>query len=108
MNLNTKTVEILIILGIFIFSVFLSQKNKFYADYVPIALLLLLVVSDTDMEIHAISISYQIAMTIVAILLFFGLTLKYKYDKFVAFLIACLFWIIFIYIKHNFILISDI
>jgi chromate transport protein ChrA len=76
------------------------NKCKNYFEYVPVALLALLFVAETEMKNKAASMSCQLGITIITAIIFFVLLMKFKIKKYYAFAAAALIWIALVYAKR--------
>lgn len=73
---------------------------KKYIEYIPVALIALLFISETEIERHAINSCAQLGVLIVTILSFF-LVLFWCRKKYIAFCIALVLWICMMYFKQK-------
>ena len=79
----------------------LMNKCKGYLDYLPLMLITLLFIAETELEHHAVHMSCQIAITIITLSIFFIVVINIKDSKVLGFTVALTVWIILIYIKNR-------
>lgn len=70
-------------------------------DYIPIILVTLLFISEKELEIHALNMSCQTIISLIAIGIFFITAIKFKKPKVFAFVIAVIFWIMLVCLRKN-------
>jgi hypothetical protein len=78
------------------------QKHKSIFDYLPMMLITLLFVAESELEKHAINTSCQMVITIFIMTLFYILVIYYKNTKTISLFVCCFLWIILIYIKKSY------
>jgi hypothetical protein len=74
---------------------------KKYYDYIPVALIGLLFIAETDMERHAIHTSCHMCINIISIVLFYCIILHYEKSKVFAFFTSIIIWGVLMYIKDK-------
>ena len=79
------------------------QKYKNYLDYFPIVLITILFIAETEIEKHALHTSCQIAITIVTLIVFYILVIRYENTRLFSVIVAGIIWAILIYIKKKYI-----
>lgn len=79
------------------------SKYKSLFEYLPLALVSLLFITEAELEKHAINTSCQIAITIIVLVVFFSIALRFK-NKILAFCISILLWVIMVHIKKTILL----
>ena len=77
-----------------------SDCKKYY-DYIPITLLGLLFITETDIERHAIHTSCNLCINIISIVCFYCICLHFEQSKIVAFITSIIIWMTLFYIKQN-------
>jgi hypothetical protein len=80
----------------------LYNKCKYYLDYFPLILITLFFLTETEIEKHALHTSYQIAITIITLTIFYIVTFRLKNNK-LAFFLALFTWIILTIVKKKYI-----
>ena len=80
------------------------QKYKSYLDYIPIAIIALLFITETELETHAVNMSCQLCTTIIAVVVFYTICFNFKNAKNIALAVAITIWIVLVYAKNNYIL----
>ena len=80
----------------------IPDNLKKLTDYVPLVLITLLFVAETELQDHALNISVQIALTIFIIIVFFTVLHQCNSKK-IAITISFVLWIILVYIKNIYI-----
>lgn len=78
------------------------KNYRKYTEFLPIILIGLLFVSEAEMEKNALNMSCQMTITIVTVLIFFLIALKYPKAKMIAFFIALVLWIVLVCIKKRY------
>lgn len=81
----------------------LFQKYKNIFDYLPILLVTMLFVTETELEKHAVNISCQMCITIVTLVIFYILIFRYNNTKTISLIVAIIIWLILVYIKKKYI-----
>lgn len=81
---------------------FLKLKN--YTEYLPILLITLLFITDSEVDKHALSMSCQMVITIICAVIFFLIVIKMRKSKLLAFITAGITWVILVYIKRVYII----
>lgn len=81
----------------------LFQKYKSILDYLPLVLITVLFVAESELELHALNTSCQIAITILTLGIFYILSIRYKNTKFIALLVSLTIWIVLVYIKKKYV-----
>ena len=76
---------------------------KNYLDYLPLMLLTLLFVAESEIELHALNTSCQIAITIITLAIFYIAIMRFKNTKLLALMFAVVVWIVLVYIKKKYI-----
>lgn len=76
---------------------------KKFAEYIPVGLLSLILLSDSDLEKHSLNVCCQFSITITSIVLFYIVVLRYEKSKLTAFLWAMFFCVIAVFLKNRFI-----
>lgn len=71
-----------------------------YSEYIPIFLIGILFIAEADIEKHAVLTSYQIAIMIITLTLFYLLLFKFG-KRHIAALLSIGLWIGLVYIKHR-------
>jgi hypothetical protein len=84
-----------------LFDYFKICKN--YLDYLPLVLITVLFVAESELELHALNTSCQIAITVITLVIFYMIVMRFKNTKMVALIIAIIVWITLIYIKKRYI-----
>ena len=82
------------------------RKYRSILDYLPMLLVTLLFVAETELEKHAVNTSCQVAITIVTLVVFYVLILKWKNTRIFAFLVAMTIWVILIYVKKQYVILN--
>lgn len=77
-----------------------SYKSLF--EYLPVVLVGLLFVTDSELEKHAVNTSCQLAITIAVTVTFFSIALKFK-NKIIAFSVAVILWVLMVHMKKMYI-----
>jgi hypothetical protein len=72
-----------------------------YIEYIPVILLAMLFVADSDLDNHAIRLSWQLLITVTMVILFFVLIWQGICTKTVAILVVSIIWIILVYMKRT-------
>lgn len=78
------------------------KKYRTYTEYLPIVLLGLLFIADTEIEKHAVKMSCQLTITIFTLLIFFIVAIKFPKAKIIAFITAFVLWVMLIYVKRQY------
>jgi len=78
----------------------LYQKYYSYLEYVPIIIIGLLLVAETEMKKKAFHLSFQIIITTIIYTVFFFLILHYGKSKTMAVIVCALLWVSLIYLKN--------
>lgn len=79
------------------------DKYKSLFEYLPLALVGLLFITEAELEKHALNTSCQIAITIIVLIVFFSIALRFK-NRVIAFCIAIILWVLMVHIKKTIIL----
>jgi hypothetical protein len=79
------------------------DKYKTLFEYLPLVLVGLLFKTEAELEKHAINTSCQIAITIIVLVVFFSIALRFK-SKVLAFSKSILIWVIMVHIKKTILL----
>lgn len=77
-----------------------SDCKKYY-DYIPITLLGLLFITESDIKIHALHTSCNLFINIISIVAFYCISLYFEQSKTTAFITSIIIWITLFYIKQN-------
>lgn len=72
-----------------------------YYDYIPIALITLLFITETDLERHAMHKSCNLCINIISIVCFYCILLHFEKSKHIAFISSIIIWAVLFYIKEN-------
>jgi hypothetical protein len=83
------------------FEYFRTCKN--FLDYLPLVLITLLFVAEAEMEKHALNTSCQMVITIITLVIFYLIVMRFKNTKLIALIIAMVVWIVLIYIKKKYV-----
>jgi hypothetical protein len=75
-----------------------------HLEYIPVVLITLLFIAETELEAHATNMSCQLCTTIIAVVVFYSICMNFKNAKNIALMISVLIWVILVYIKKNYIL----
>lgn len=78
------------------------NKCKYYLEYFPLILITLFFLTETEIEKHALHTSYQLAITIITLSLFYIIAFRMKNNK-MAFFVSLIAWIILTIIKKKYI-----
>ena len=81
----------------------LFKKCKNILDYLPLVLVTVLFVAESELEKHALVTSCQIAITVVTLSIFYILIIRYKNSKFFAVFVSIVLWFILVCIKKKYI-----
>ena len=79
------------------------NNNKHLIDYLPLMLITLLFITETELEKRAVHISCQLAITIITLTVFFVIVINIQNSRTSAFIVALTIWITLIYAKQCFI-----
>lgn len=83
------------------FEYFKTYKNLL--DYLPLVLVTVLFAAEAEMETHALNTSCQVAITIVTLVIFYLMVIKFRNTKLFSLVVATLIWGILIYVKKKYI-----
>ena len=72
-----------------------------HLEYFPIVLVTLLLITETELEKHALNMSCQVSIMVFTVLVFYLLILKFQKSRIFAFLICCFVWVILVYVKKK-------
>jgi hypothetical protein len=79
--------------------------DKVVSDYhIPVIILSLLLISETELEKHGLNMCCQFCITITAVILFYVLVLSFKCSKNTAGCIAIMFCILAVYFKNSYVI----
>ena len=70
-------------------------------EYIPIILITLLFISEKELEIHALNISCQTIIGLLALGIFFITAIKFEKPKLFSFFVAVIFWVMLVCIRKN-------
>jgi len=79
------------------------KKYRQYIEFFPIVLIGLLFITEAEMEKSALNMSCQLTITIVTVLMFFLIVMKFPRSKGVAFIVALVLWIVLVYVKKQYV-----
>lgn len=71
-------------------------------DYVPIILITLLFISENEMKTHAINMSVQTIIGLIALGIFFMMSIKFKQPRFLCFIFAGIVWLSLVIIRKSY------
>ena len=74
-------------------------KFKDYSEYIPLFLLGLIFISETEINKHAVIMSCNMLIYIVALIIFFIMIIEFKYKKSTAIYIVLILWCVMVYYK---------
>jgi hypothetical protein len=82
-----------------------QNLNSSYLEYIPLLLIPLIAIAQHEIEHHALKVSCKLFITILVTIIFFS-SLTVMNNRIIALVIASIFWILFIYIKNRFVIVS--
>ncbi len=80
------------------------NKYKSYIDYIPLVLVGLIFLSESDLEKHAFKTGCQICITVACLTIFYICSLNFTNGKVVGLCLAAVLWLILIYLKRSYLL----
>jgi len=80
------------------------DKLRICLDYIPLALITILFIAETEIEKHAMNFSCQTAIMVFTVVVFIILITKLKQDRLLAFVIVIFLWLTLVYLKHKYVI----
>lgn len=77
------------------------NKSKNFLEYLPIFLIALLLITEQELEKHAVKISCQVASMTITACIFFIIVLRFKGQRAIAFIICIIVWAILVCLKER-------
>lgn len=75
-------------------------KYKKYGDYIPLMLIAILFMAENEIKNHTVQSSCQLVISLLTLLIFFLVAIKFKSGKYYGFITAFLLWVILVYLKN--------
>lgn len=82
----------------------LFSRCKECIEFLPLALIMILFLSEKEYENHAVRLSWQMAGMAVTLIFFFLLILYFEINKVTSFILAMFLWILLVVIKRKYII----
>jgi hypothetical protein len=71
-------------------------------EYIPVALIGVLLIAEEDIHNHALKLSWQISILTLTMALFFILVIKCEQPRHKAFIACLILWVMMIYVKQKY------